>query len=80
MHGRPGVTVLASLPMDWQLFLMALGLVFILEGVPYFLSPSRALRVLRQLEQVDPWIVRMLGLAAMVAGVALLLLGRYVGN
>ena len=66
--------------MDWQLFLMALGLVFILEGAPYFLSPSRALRVLRQLEQVDPWVVRTLGLVAMVAGVLLLLLGRYVGN
>ncbi len=66
--------------MDWQLLLMALGLVFILEGVPYFLSPRRALMVLRQLEQVDPWIVRMLGLVAMVAGVLLLLLGRYVGT
>lgn len=66
--------------MDWQLFLMALGLVFILEGVPYFLSPNRALSVLRQLDRVDPWIVRVLGLAAMVAGVLLLLLGRYVGN
>ena len=66
--------------MDWQLFLMALGLVFILEGVPYFLSPSRALRILRQLEQVDPQIVRLLGLAAMAGGVVLLFLGRYLGD
>jgi len=66
--------------MDWQLFLMVLGLVFIVEGMPYFLSPTGALRALRQLEQVDAWIVRLLGLAAMLGGVALLLLGRYIGN
>jgi uncharacterized protein YjeT (DUF2065 family) len=66
--------------MDWQLLLMVLGLALILEGVPYFLSPSGALKTLRQLEQAGPWTVRMLGLGAMVVGVVLLLLGRYGGS
>ena len=66
--------------MDWQLLLRGLGLALILEGLPYFLSPRGALKTLRQLEQAGPPTVRMLGLGAMVLGVVLLLLGRYMGS
>ena len=66
--------------MNWQLLLMALGLALIIEGLPYFLRPEGALRTLRQLERLEPLFVRLLGLAALLAGVVLLLLGRWVGS
>ncbi|MFQ5742874.1 MAG: DUF2065 family protein [Acidobacteriota bacterium] len=66
--------------MDWRLLLMALGLVFIIEGLPYFLFPRGALRGLRLLEELEPATVRLLGLVAQILGVALLLLGRAVGT
>ena len=71
--------VLASRSMDWQLLLMALGLALIIEGLPYFLHPEGALRTLRKLEQMDPVMVRLLGLAALISGMLVLLLGRYFG-
>ena len=66
--------------MNWQLLLMALGLALIIEGLPYFLHPERALRTLRQLERMEPRFIRLLGLAALIVGVALLLFGRWVGS
>ena len=65
--------------MNWQLLLMAVGLALIIEGLPYFLHPEGALRALRRLEELDSVVVRSLGLAALVLGTAVLLLGRYVG-
>ena len=66
--------------MNWQLLLMALGLALIIEGLPYFLHPEGALRTLRQLERMEPLLVRLLGLAALLAGVLMLLAGRWVGG
>ena len=66
--------------MNWQLLLMALGLALIIEGLPYFLHPVGALRTLRKLEEMDPLLVRILGLAALVCGLVILMLGRYLGS
>lgn len=63
--------------MDWSLLLMALGLAFILEGLPYFLFPERALRMLRWLEEMGPDAARTMGFLGMLVGVLLLLLGRW---
>ncbi|HEX9700803.1 MAG TPA: DUF2065 family protein [Acidobacteriota bacterium] len=65
--------------MNWQLLLMALGLALIIEGLPYFLHPEGALRILRQLERLGPVVVRLLGLGALLAGMLMLLLGRFAG-
>lgn len=66
--------------MDWQLLWIVLGLVLVIEGLPYFLFPERALRTLRQLERFGPETLRMLGLAALVLGTVLLLVGRWVAG
>ena len=63
--------------MDLPLLWMALGLVLIIEGLPYFLMPERALTLFRQLEKLGPATLRVLGLAAMLAGTALLIFGRW---
>ena len=61
---------------DWSLLWMAFGLALIIEGAPYFLFPDRLGSLLRQLEAMQPPALRMLGLIIMLAGVALLLVGR----
>ena len=64
--------------LDGKLLALVLGLVLIVEGLPYFLFPERIPSVLRQLEELGPGKLRFLGLAALVIGVALLVLGRWV--
>ena len=65
--------------MDWQLLSVVIGLFLILEGLPYLLFPERTLRVLRQLEEMGPSMLRLLGISAVIAGVALLILAhRYL--
>lgn len=61
--------------MNWQLILLALGLALIIEGLPYFLFPEGTLRTLRQLDGLGPAAARLLGLAALIGGLLLLLLG-----
>ena len=63
--------------MDWKLLLISLGLVLIIEGLPYFLFPARVTAILRQLESLEAGTLRWLGLLAMIAGVLLLTLGRW---
>ena len=65
--------------MNWQLLLMALGLALIVEGLPYFLHPEGALRMLRRLEEMGPAAVRVVGLSALLLGVLILLLARFAG-
>ncbi len=74
-----GVPVGRGTGMNWSLLLMALGLALILEGLPYFLVPERALRVVRWMHQLGPEALRTVGLLAMLSGVILLLLGRWLG-
>lgn len=62
--------------MDWQLLWMALGLALILEGLPYFLFPDRAARILRQVDELGPTTLRVMGLLGMMTGVVLLIVGR----
>ena len=44
----------------------ALGLVLILEGIPWFLSPQGVRNLLRQVEEVSDGALRVLGFVAMV--------------
>ena len=48
-----------------------LGIVLIVEGIPWFLSPQRAKRVLAQLFALDERTLRFLGLFFMLAGLGL---------
>ena len=63
--------------LDGKLLVLVFGLVLIIEGLPYFLFPERITSVLQQLEELGPGRLRMVGLAALVAGVVLLIVGRW---
>ena len=56
----------------WQVFPVAIALVFIIEGVVPFISPDRWRNMLAMAEQMDERSIRMIGLGCMLFGVLLL--------
>lgn len=61
---------------DWPLFFIALGLAFLLEGLPYFLLAERMPSILLTLASRPPRALRVLGLTSMILGVLLVALGK----
>ena len=57
-------------------FLCVLGMVFIIEGLPYFAFPDKIKAYLLKVAEIPDATLRMLGLAAMGAGLLLVYLGR----
>lgn len=57
-----------------QLFMTAIGLVLILEGIMPFLSPDLLRRYLEQVQSMDDRSVRTAGLVSMLVGLGLLYL------
>jgi uncharacterized protein YjeT (DUF2065 family) len=62
--------------LDWQLIFIALGLAFLLEGLPYFILAERMPTILLTLASRPPRALRILGLTSMILGVLLVALGR----
>ena len=58
------------------LFLSALGLMMIFEGIPYFSAPSQVKVFAEKIGKVPDKILRILGLALMLAGLIIIYLGR----
>ena len=58
--------------MDWKFLLTALGLVFVLEGMPYFLFAEGMPQVLKTMANLPPKVLRGLGGGAMLAGLILI--------
>ncbi len=57
-------------------FLCVLGMVFVIEGLPYFAFPDKIKAYLLKLVEVPDSKLRLLGLAAMLGGLALVWFGR----
>ena len=57
-------------------FLCVLGMVFVIEGLPYFAFPDKIKAYLLKLVDVPDSKLRVLGLAAMLGGLALVWFGR----
>ena len=57
-------------------FLCVLGMVFIIEGLPYFAFPEKIKIYLAKLLDMPESTLRMLGLLAIVAGLILVYTGR----
>ncbi|MCB2145419.1 MAG: DUF2065 domain-containing protein [Deltaproteobacteria bacterium] len=57
-------------------FLCVIGMVMIIEGVPYFAAPNRMKGWMEKIMQMEPASLRRFGLVMMVAGLALVYLGR----
>jgi uncharacterized protein len=59
-----------------KFFLCVLGMVFIIEGLPYFLFPEKLKIYLLKLTTMPAATLRFLGISAMIAGLILLYFGR----
>lgn len=57
-------------------FVVALGLVLVIEGVLFALMPGRAQEAMRSAAETPADILRMVGLASAVAGVIVIWLAR----
>ncbi len=62
-----------------KLLITLIGLVFILEGLPYVASPEAMQRWLRQLTAMRPEQLRIMGIIAMAIGFFLCYLGQKSG-
>jgi hypothetical protein len=58
-------------------FLCVLGMVLILEGLPYFAFPEKIKEYLMKITVVPDRTLRLLGLSSIVSGLLLVFLGRH---
>ena len=61
------------------MFITLIGLVLILEGLPYVASPDAMQRCLKQLTEISPDTLRIIGIFAMAAGFFLCFLAQKSG-
>jgi hypothetical protein len=61
---------------DLPFFLCALGLAFILEGIPYFLFAEKMPGLLRMLLEKRPADLRKIGVGALLVGLLLIYMGQ----
>lgn len=61
---------------DWKLFVTALGLAFVLEGLPYALFADKLPAMLQEVARRGPGALRMLGIIAIITGIFLIWLVR----
>lgn len=59
-----------------EYFLCVLGMVFIIEGLPYFAFPDKVKSYIMKLQELPDSILRVLGLSAVVTGLILIYFGR----
>ncbi|MGV8059487.1 MAG: DUF2065 domain-containing protein [Smithellaceae bacterium] len=57
-------------------FLCVLGLVFIIEGLPYFLFPEKLKTYLLKIVEMPAVQLRFIGISSMITGLILLYFGR----
>ncbi len=57
-------------------FLCVLGLIFIIEGLPYFVFPEKLKIYLRKITTMPDSTLRFMGITAMIIGLILLYFGR----
>jgi uncharacterized protein YjeT (DUF2065 family) len=54
-----------------KIFLLLIGLVLILEGLPYVAAPEAMQDWLKKVSEINPSQLRTMGLVAMIAGLAI---------
>lgn len=62
--------------MSFSIFMTAVGLLFVFEGILPFLSPQIFRRVMQQLFIQSDRVVRIMGLISMLLGLALVCIAR----
>jgi uncharacterized protein YjeT (DUF2065 family) len=63
--------------MDLNYFLSVLGLILVIEGLPYFAFPETFKKWLMQISSIPDAQLRLLGFLGMVTGILLLYLARF---
>lgn len=61
-------------------FLSVIGMVMIIEGLPYFAFPEKLKPWLQKLSESPAAALRRIGFLLMLAGMILLYLGQYLGR
>jgi uncharacterized protein YjeT (DUF2065 family) len=64
--------------MEWSVIVAALGLVFIIEGIPYAASPEAVKRFMETIRAVPDRVLRAFGFGALAVGLILVYLGARV--
>jgi len=59
-----------------KFFLCVLGMVMVVEGLPYFASPAKMKLVLEKVLELTDKSLQKFGLALMLAGILLIFLGK----
>ncbi|MGA2332147.1 MAG: DUF2065 domain-containing protein [Syntrophales bacterium] len=59
-----------------EFFLCVLGMVFIIEGLPYFAFPEKVKSYIMKLQEMPDSLLRILGLSAIITGLILIYFGR----
>jgi uncharacterized protein len=59
-----------------EYFLCVLGMVFIIEGLPYFVFPEKVKSYIMKLQEMPDSVLRILGLSAIITGLILIYFGR----
>lgn len=62
-----------------NIFIAALGIALILEGLPYFLGPEAVKKLVGKVLELPPSTLRFFGLAGIIAGLTLVALSRMMG-
>ncbi|MGA6926253.1 MAG: DUF2065 domain-containing protein [Desulfosarcina sp.] len=57
-------------------FLCVIGMVLIIEGIPYFAAPDRMKGWMAKIMEIAPGSLRRFGLAMMITGLFIVYLGR----
>jgi len=61
---------------QFDIFLTALGLAFVLESLPYFLAPDGVKRILETVRETSPSVLRFLGFFGIITGLVLVAISR----
>ena len=72
-------SVYHHLPMDFNYFLSVLGLLLIIEGLPYFVFPEKVKNFFSRIYSVPDLQLRLYGLVAMITGLLVLYFVRRGG-
>ena len=59
-----------------ELFLSALGLAMIIEGIPYFIAPKKLKALARHLQELPGSVIRTFGFTIVLMGLLTIYLGR----
>ena len=59
-----------------KFFLCVIGMVLIIEGIPYFVFPEKLKTFFQKIHTVPDSTLRIFGLASMIVGLLLIYLGR----